>query len=409
MPSTSPPTILFAGGGTGGHVFPNLAIHERLGSEAASGLIRSHFLLSNRDLDRDILARTGIPFTQLSVKPWSNKPWHWPAFLAALLQSKKQVEAIIDRENVKAIVITGGFVSGPAAMAAQSCRIPLALVNLDAVPGKANRQMAAKARKRGHVFSAYDTPVLPGATRIGLPLRLSAIKSSSEFRVPSSDLKGTPDHETRSSDLRTRNSELETPNSKLLDPHRYTLLITGGSQGASSVNLAVLELLRHREVQAAMKHWQILHITGPAKDQEIAAAYAALDMPATVLPFCDVMGQAWGAATIAISRSGAGSVAEAWANAVPTIFLPYPFHKDDHQRLNAGPIVEAGGAVLLKDLIDPKLNASQLAAPLLELICDEKRRDAMVDRLKQTRPADGAEVVAKWVMKTLAGEGRAAT
>ncbi len=403
MPATEPAsTILFAGGGTGGHIFPNLAIWERMQPLAASHRLRPHFLLSHRSLDRDILAKTDIPFTQLAVKPWSSKPWRWPAFLATLYASKKQVEAIIDRENVKAIVTTGGFVSGPAAMAARSKRIPLALVNLDAVPGKANRRMAAKARALGQVFSTYDSPLLPGALRIGLPLRFSAIKSS-QFRVPSSELKGNEDN--ASSGESPFNSELGTRNSELISPHRHTLMITGGSQGAQSVNLAVLELLRHREVQAALKHWQILHITGPAKDADFQAAYAAIGLPAAVMPFCDTMGRAWGAATVAISRSGAGAVAEAWANAVPTIFLPYPFHKDDHQRLNAGPMVEAGGAVLLKDMIEPKLNASQLAAPLLELICDERKRDAMVKRLEETKPADGAEVVAKWVMTTI----RAAT
>ena len=406
--TTSQPTILFAGGGTGGHIFPNLAIWERLAAMHAP--LRPHFLLSNRSLDRDILVKTDLAFTPLNVKPWSSKPWHWPAFVAALLQSKKQVQAIIDRENVKAIVITGGFVSGPAAMAAKAKRIPLALVNLDAVPGKANRQMAAKAVALGHVFSAYDSPLLPGATRIGLPLRISALEGgSSEFRVPSSELSNTAS--PPSSDALPFNSKLETPNSELsasssrsalgLDPNRYTLMITGGSQGAESVNLAVLELLRHREVLAAMKHWQILHITGPSKDRDLSAAYAALGLPAKVIAFCDTMGHAWSAATLAISRSGAGSVAEAWAHATPTIFLPYPFHKDDHQRLNAGPIVAAGGAILLKDLIDPKLNASQLAAPILELVCDEKKREAMVSRLLQTRPVDGAQQVARWVMEQL--------
>ena len=408
---SQPPTILFAGGGTGGHIFPNLAIWERLAPLAApSAPLRPHFLLSNRNLDRDILGKTDIPFTQLSVKPWSSKPWHWPAFLSALFASKKQVEAIIERENVKAIVITGGFVSGPAAMAAKSKRIPLALVNLDAVPGKANRRMAAKAVANGHVFSAYDSPLLPGATRIGLPLRLSALAPSRQGAGYGSL---NQQHVSEGS-LITREiartlpggASAEVARSELgLDPNRYTLMITGGSQGAQSVNLAVLELLRHREVLAAMKHWQIFHITGPTKDTDLAAAYAALGFPAKVVPFCDTMGLAWSAATIAVSRSGAGSVAEAWANGVPTIFLPYPFHKDDHQRLNAGPIVAAGGAVLLKDLIDAKLNASQLAAPMLELVCDEKKRDAMVGRLNETKPTDGAQAVAEWVMKRMSDAG----
>jgi UDP-N-acetylglucosamine--N-acetylmuramyl-(pentapeptide) pyrophosphoryl-undecaprenol N-acetylglucosamine transferase len=150
-----------------------------------------------------------------------------------------------------------------------------------------------------------------------------------------------------------------------------------------------------------MRNWQVLHITGPTKESDMAAAYAQLGVPAQVMPFCDTMGLAWGAATVAISRSGAGSVAEAWANAVPTIFLPYPFHKDDHQRLNAGPIVAAGGAVLLKDLVDAPANASQLAAPMLELVCGEAKREAMAAALRATTPIDGAEAVAQWVREVV--------
>jgi len=397
--STTSATILFAGGGTGGHIYPNLAVWERLA--ASHSPLRAHFLLSNRSLDADIVSKLNIPFTQLTVKPWSSKPWHWPAFLSALYASKKTVQRIIERENVKAVVVTGGFVSGPAAMAASAMKVPLALVNLDAVPGKANRRMAAKASV---VFSAYDSPLLPKATRIGLPLRMSAVAPSrgagfldtshAARTLPSGALIVALPGGAYDSDAEEAREQLG------LDPNRYTLMITGGSHGAQSVNQAVIELLRHREVLAAMKHWQVLHITGPTKDGDLSATYAQLGIPAKVISFCDTMGLAWGAATLAISRSGAGAVAEAWANAVPTIFLPYPFHKDDHQRLNAGPMVDAapgGGAVLLKDLIDAKQNASQLATPVLELVCDERKRDAMVAALRATRPVDGAEAVAQWV------------
>ena len=374
MPDT--PTILFAGGGTGGHIFPNLAVWERLAERGAP--CRAHFALSNRSLDTDIIGKSELPFAQLVVRPWSSRPWHWPAFLLALSKAKKQVARLIEERNIKAVVATGGYVSGPAIMAAAARGLPIALVNLDAVPGKANRRLAASAPK---TFTVYDSPLLPGAARIGLPLRRSAVGLC---------------------DVRDARARLD------LDPDRPTLMITGGSQGALSVNEAVVQLARHPQVQQVLEGWQILHITGPgapsrkggANGERIAdakSAYDALGIPSRVMPFCDAMGDAWRAATVAISRSGAGAVAEAWTNATPTIFLPYPFHKDDHQRLNAEPLAADGGCILLRDLKDAGANASQMVGPFMQLACDDAKRKVMIETLRESEPADGADAVAHWV------------
>jgi UDP-N-acetylglucosamine:LPS N-acetylglucosamine transferase len=106
------------------------------------------------------------------------------------------------------------------------------------------------------------------------------------------------------------------------------------------------------------------------------------------------MGQAWGAADLAVSRAGAGSVAEAWANRVPTLFLPYPYHKDQHQRFNAAPLVDAGGAVLADDLIDPARNVAGAGKTLLELMASPDRRSSLRAALTRLGPADGADRIA---------------
>ncbi len=372
-------TILFAGGGTGGHIFPNLAICERMlasvpasvsqgstdgGTDAPSPL----FAVSSRSLDAEICDKAGVPYVGVAAKPWSSKPWHWPGFIASLMAGRRQVEEIIEKYGVSAVVATGGYVSGPAVMAAHRRGVPVALVNLDAVPGKANRKLASLATT---VFTAYDTEALPGATLVGLPLRYCALG---------------PD------DPREARTQLG------LDGERDTLMVTGGSQGAESVNRTVIELISRPDVRRAMENWQVLHITGPGKEHEVADAYARMGMPAAVLAFCDTMGLAWRAATVAVSRSGAGAVAEAWANAVPTVFLPYPHHKDDHQRLNALALTQLGGAILVRDLIDPKANAAQLAGQIQALIRHPAKRQAIIDALTQNRPNDGATVIAQWLM-----------
>jgi len=186
-----------------------------------------------------------------------------------------------------------------------------------------------------------------------------------------------------------------------IEPEPNTLLITGGSQGAQSINQSILATLARDDVRRRFEDWQVLHITGPGKADAVRDAYEKLKLTARVLPYCDAMGCAWRAATLAVSRAGAGSVAEAWANAAPTVFLPYPFHRDDHQRRNAAPIVDAGGAMMLTDRVAPRVNADQLAPLLRQLADDSTKRDAMTRCLADTRPPDGAEVIADWLLEAV--------
>lgn len=104
---------------------------------------------------------------------------------------------------------------------------------------------------------------------------------------------------------------------------------------------------------------------------------------------------AWGGADVAVSRAGAGSVGEAWANRVPSILMPYPYHKDQHQRANAEPLERAGGAIVVEDLIEAGPNMGVAGARLAELLTDGAKRDAMRQGLRSLGPADGAERVAR--------------
>ncbi|MCA9707480.1 MAG: hypothetical protein KDK70_16630, partial [Myxococcales bacterium] len=131
--------------------------------------------------------------------------------------------------------------------------------------------------------------------------------------------------------------------------------------------------------------------------EDLQRSYDAAGVRATVVDYLDAMGQAWAAAEVALSRAGAGSVAEAWANATPTLFLPNPYHRDQHQRHNAQPMVDGGGAVMLRDEIDPRRNADLLEPVLLELLGDATRRRGMHDAARRTCPPDGAAAVARWI------------
>lgn len=363
-----PSTILLAGGGTGGHIFPNLAIAERL------ALINSrhcaHFVVSPRAIDASILAKQNAPFTAIPARPWSARPWHWPAFYKAWSASVATTLALIRERDAVALVATGGFVSAPAVIAAKKAGIPAIVVNLDAVPGRANQFIAGKADM---VFTVYPSSSLVGAQVVGLPMRQSAICTVDKAQA-----------------RRALN----------LDPNKETLFVTGASQGAQSINRMMAELITHAQPRRALASWQVLHLTGGTENDatEIRAAYAKAGIPGRTEAFCNAMGLAWGAASIAISRAGAGSVGEAWANATPTLFYPYPYHKDQHQKLNAEPLVLLGSALLQTDQIDPMRNARELTGPLLALMSNTQRRFLMAEKMKQKLPPDGATAVAQWLM-----------
>ena len=359
------PCVLFAGGGSGGHIFPNLAVAERLSEE-----VSSRFLVSDRAIDTTIMNSADYAWTPAPAKPLYRKPGPLAAFVKGYFATKSLARRLIGEHHIRAVVATGGFVTTPAAVVARKLGVPVALVSLDAVPGKANRAAARHATK---IFSVYETPRLPGAERIGLPLRRASLATV---------------------------APREARKAFGLDPDRLTVLVFAGSQGGASINRMMIAWAQS-ETAHPRSAIQLLHFTGPSDVDAVAAAYAAVGIPHHVKPFCDQMGRAWGAADLAICRAGAGSVAEAWANAVPAIFLPYPYHRDQHQRLNAQPLVDAGGAIVVQDLIDPVANLDHLMPLLGEFFADSSRLDVMRRALETTRPEDGAGAVARWLMQVL--------
>ena len=284
---------------------------------------------------------------------------------------------MIRRSNVGAVVATGGFVAAPVIWAAGKTGVPVAIMSLDAVAGKANRHLASRATT---LFTVYSDPRWPKAERIGLPLPREAIG---------------PD------DPAEARKQLE------LDPQRNTLLVTGGSLGAETINRMMIGLIGTIPVRKALADWQVLHLAGPASTgkpilAELRAAYERAGVVARVETFCHAMGLAWSAASLAVARAGANTVAEVWANHTPTIFMPYPYHRDQHQRRNAEPLAEIDGAAISMDLIDPQANTKELAGPLSALLSNPAQRRHMARRLRETRPANGAQIIARWVRSTLA-------
>jgi UDP-N-acetylglucosamine--N-acetylmuramyl-(pentapeptide) pyrophosphoryl-undecaprenol N-acetylglucosamine transferase len=272
------------------------------------------------------------------------------------------------------VVAGGGFVAAPVVQAARAEGVPVLMLNLDAVPGRANRWIARHAERVVTTCEVGHRPKMGGGTPwIPIPpiVRGAAVCSSS-----------------------ARECRLALG----LEPDRPTIFVTGASQGAQSINRFMGALARQHAEELRRGGWQILHQTGKFDEKALREDYEAAGVAHVIRGFFREMGQAWGAADVAVSRAGAGSVAEAWANRVPTVFLPYPYHKDEHQKHNAVPLVKAGGAVLVKDHIDPSKNLEEAGAALMALMRDASKRAAMKAGLERLGAADGARRVAEMLV-----------
>jgi UDP-N-acetylglucosamine--N-acetylmuramyl-(pentapeptide) pyrophosphoryl-undecaprenol N-acetylglucosamine transferase len=372
--SHAPPfTVVLAGGGSGGHLYPALAIAERLVEIAPQ--TRTIFVCSERAIDRRILSGAGVDFFPIPARPWSWRPRLLKAWFFAHVRSRRILEQLMRRESVAAVVALGGFAAAPAVSAARTLGIPVTLVNLDARPGKANRWMARRCH-RVLTATAVSGAAGFGGTVTGMPVRRAAIR---------------------------RASPEECRRALGLHPARPTLLVMGGSQGAQSINGLMEALLAADPCE--LDGWQVLHLCGAGAEPALREAYRRSGVSAVVEPFLEEMGGAWGAADLAISRAGASSVAEAALNAVPTVFLPYPFHRDQHQRLNAEPMVAAGAAVMAEDVVDPAPNLARLRPLLAELLGSPERRAAMRAAAGRAGRPDGALRIARIVAGAQARSG----
>lgn len=367
--------FIFAGGGTGGHIYPALAIAEKLIEIDPS--VRIRVLCSTRDVDARILkdetlAGRAVEFTPIDARPFGASPrvlWRLMTGWGASVRASREAIRAEAAHGTVHVVAMGGFVAAPAAQAARAERVPLTLVNLDATPGKANRWIAKRADR---VFTASKIDEAHGGVASGWTLVPPIVRKAA---LAPGD----------TGECRRRLA---------LDPSRPTLLVTGASLGAKSINLGVTRYAAEADTPLKREGWQIVHQTGKDGVDEVRDAYKAAGIRARVEPHFKEMGLAWGAADCAVSRAGAGSVAEAWANRVPTLFMPYPYHKDQHQRVNARPLVDAGGAMMIDDAIEPDANARALGVALPHLM-ERETIAAMRGALEKLGMCDGAERVGR--------------
>jgi UDP-N-acetylglucosamine--N-acetylmuramyl-(pentapeptide) pyrophosphoryl-undecaprenol N-acetylglucosamine transferase len=365
--------IAFAGGGSGGHLSPGLAIAERL-LELEPGRT-TLFLCSDRPVDALMLREAGARFEPMPARPPSLRPLRAFRFLKGWFATGVATGAALRRAGVGQVVSLGGFVSAPVVRRARAMGVPVTLINLDVTPGRANRSVARWAQR---VWSAVPAKGLPGwdGQVLGFPVRRSAIAPG---------------------DAAQCRAQLG------LDPMRHTLLVTGASQGATSLNRFMPHFAE--AMPELLEGWQVLHLAGTLPEavlQEYRDRYAAAGVRALVLPFLHRMGLAWGAADVALTRAGANSVAEAEINRVPCLFVPYPHHRDLHQRENARALVEAGAAAIALDAVDPENNMAVMGRLLESLLSDGPSRDRMQAALAARPRVDAAMEIARRLLAPVA-------
>lgn len=367
-------TYLFAGGGTGGHIYPAIAIAERLHEMDPKADVK--FIVSQRPLDGQIVQDESlhgrrIDCIRIDARPFATSLsglWaFWRAWGPAVAKSKEFLELCVKQGPVRVIAM-GGFVSAPVVEAANKLQIPVFLVNLDAVPGKANKWAADRARR---VFTSYDIPARSGWERVGPIVRKRAFAPHAK----------------------------SVCREKLgLAPNGPTVFITGASQGARTINEAMVLYVQRHADQFRVGNWQFVHQTGENDDKMVRHGYTTADVPSVVMAYTKEIGLCWGAADFAIARAGAGTVAEARANKVPTLFLPYPHHADQHQKHNAQRLVDAGAARVMDDENDSAKNAEGLRSAL-EAFFDSAACAKMRAAYDTLGPCDGASVIAKALLE----------
>ncbi|MEN3940518.1 undecaprenyldiphospho-muramoylpentapeptide beta-N-acetylglucosaminyltransferase [Prosthecobacter sp. SYSU 5D2] len=357
--------VLIACGGTGGHLFPGIAVGEVLSARGHQVTL----LISEKKIDS--IAASGhkdlhfekMPFLAMP-KPWSPK---MISFLAGLWKGMSKCRKMIREKDVSVVLGMGGFTSFAPLFAGKKEKRRTFIHESNAIPGKANKLNAR-----------YADTVLCG------------LDACEEFFAPHSDVRvvGTP---VRSS-MRTASKEDPWEFFKL-DKTKKTLLIMGGSQGARGVNRVVGMALEQFERMGI----QVLHIAGPTDYEEVRDVYAKNPtLPQHVAAFCHRMDLAYRVADLAIARSGASSMSELAYFGVPSLLVPYPFAADDHQTRNAEVFSKAGAARLLTE---KELNADILADVVREILLNPKKTDEMKRAVSKLAVRNSAEKIADLIVK----------
>ncbi len=365
-------TILFAAGGSGGHLFPAIAVAEELQRQDSD--LRIGIVASDKEIDRSILAPTSFERDHLaSVSPgriW-RQPWtvlseNWHAWRAA--------RQLIREQSPSVVIGCGGFASAPLVFAAIRAGVPVVLLEQNLIPGRANVWLSRWAMR---ICLSFEE------TRTYLP-------SSVQRRAGVVTITGNP---VRRSMLPIEPLPARLPNQ---------LLILGGSQGARHLNEAVAAWVSTRP--AELRGWHLIHQTGTGDQPAIAKCYSLVSdfLRAEAVEFIADPSVYYRSATLVIARAGATSLAELACLAAPTVLVPLPTAARDHQTANARWYADRGAARLVIQHATPPQTALTLAAAVVPLLSDLSTRHRLSREIYRASRPDAADRVARILMNVSA-------
>ena len=335
--------IVFAGGGTGGHIYPALAVARALPA------FDSLFLVPD---DRGDAERVGGEFPILPM-PCPRPDKGRILYPARLALAVRRARGLLRAADAAAVVGLGGYAALPASLAARTLGLPLYLMECNAVPGRATRVLARFAAGIG----------------LGTPGALGRLGARRSCRVT-----GTP--------LRAELRRPARPEEFGLSRGVPTLLVLGGSQGAQGLNAKVVEGVR----ASSDLEFQVLHCAGESDAPRVVDAYRGIPVRAAVLDFLSDIGRAYAVADLVLARAGASTVAECVALEKPAVFVPYPWHRDRQQTRNAEAVVRTGGALLVDErdlsplafrgIVEGVLSSAAARARMAALLAGLARPDA---------------------------------
>lgn len=363
---------MVSGGGTGGHVYPALAVIEEL--MAGHGLHREEvwYVGSPGGMEVELVQRAGLQVELAQTGQIRGKaPWAVAANLVRVIRGSWQAQCLVKRVRPDVVLLTGGYVGVPVALGARRWGVPVAIYLPDLEPGLAVRLLARLAQRMA-VTAEQAAGFFPKGKAVvtGYPVR-KALTSA---------------------------SRAEARQQLGLEPEALTLLVTGGSRGARSINLAV-----SAAAGDVLHRWQIVHITGHLDYETVLAARAGLSQELQaryhVYEYLhEEMVAALAAADLVLARAGASVLGELPARGLPGILVPYP-HAGRHQEANAAYLVSRGAALRVSD----ESLGRELSGLLRELAEQPERLREMAERAKALACPDAAAAVARQLMELASG------
>lgn len=351
-------TVVIAGGGTGGHVFPMIAVGDAI--KAADPSARVVYVGTARGIEARVIPPRGETLELLDIRPLRGSGLR--GFLKGAYYAAASIPAarrLITKLGADAVLSVGGYAAGPVSLAARTLGVPLALLEPNSVFGLTNRLLTPLVARAYTAYPEVESALRPSVVkRAGVPLRGAFRRTP---YVPSAE--------------------------------NVRILLLGGSQGAKALNETIPHALRSLVRAGEANPIELIHQTGRDREADVRALYSQLGLldRVTVTPFIDDMAGALASADIVIGRSGASAIAELCVVGRASILIPYPFAVDDHQLKNARSLERAGASIAVPQ---SEATAARVACEIDRLVKNPDLRVKMAESAASLGKADAARDIA---------------